>query len=204
MKPQLPLVGRMRRDHHVDLLAEELGIVVGMTHAVEFLDGALDHGETDLGVRHLATAEFQAEFYLGAVVEKALGVTQLGEKIVRLDAGGELDLLDLAGGRFHMARFLLLLVNVLVEVHDPADGRLRVRGDFDEVEVELLRQAHRLGCGHHPQLGPLGGNHPNLGCTNAEVTADIRERVVIVITPLILTGAAGTASGGKRVSHQLL
>ena len=155
-------------------------------------------------MRHLAAAEFQPELHLGAVVEKALGVTQLGEKIVRLDAGSELDLLDLAGGRFHMARFLLLLVNVLVEVHDPADGRLRVRSNFDQVEIELLRQAHRLGSGHHSQLRALGRNHPNLRRTDAQVAPDIRERIVIVVTPLILTGAARTASGGKRDSHQLL
>ena len=85
-------------------------------------DRLLHHLESELRVRHLAPAELEAQLHLVAVVEELLGVAQLRVEVVRGDARRELDLLDLARGRLRVGVLLLLLVDVLAEVHDPADG----------------------------------------------------------------------------------
>src|SRR5579885_2969399 len=66
-------------------------------------------------------------------------------------------------------RPLLHLVAVLAVVHDPADRRRGVRGDLDQVEVALLREALRLLGAHDAELRPVGVDHPHLAGANLAV-----------------------------------
>ncbi len=195
----LPFVGRIGREHDVDLLAHLAGRGVGMAHAGEFFQGALDHVKTEFGTGHFATAEFQAKFHLVAVVEEFLRVFHLGEKVAFLDARGELDLFDLGGRCLHVAGFFLLFIDILAEVHDAADGGIGGRGHLDQVEIELLGERERPVRGHDAELFAFGGNHPDFGNPDALVAPDMREWVVV--TTLILAGSPA-ATLGKRNSHQ--
>ena len=196
---RLALVHRVGREHHIDLLAKELGLGIGVAHAGEFVEAAFDHGKADLGVGELAAAELEAELHLVAVREELLGMAELRQEIVLGDAGGELDLLDAAAGGLRVTLLLLLLVDVLAEVHDAAHGRRRIGGHLDEVEPYLKREVDGLGRVEDAQLLAFGGDHPDLRNLDAVVAADGRERVVV--TTLIGWTIAATG-GGKRIGHQ--
>ena len=191
----------LRREHDVDVAADQLGLGVGMSHAGKLGNRALHHIETDLGVRHLAAAELEAHLHLVAVVEEFLGVTQLRLEVVLLDARGELDLLDLAGRGLRVRGLLLLLVDVLAEVHDPAHRRRRVGRHLNEVEAVFQREVDRLGGVDDPELFALGGDQPHLRHLDPVVAADGREGVDVAT----LKGSGAAAWGGRRrEGHQWL
>ena len=73
----LPLVFWERGEHDVDLLAHELGLIVGVPHAFKLGERLFHQLKTDLRVRHLATAEFQAELHLVTMRKEFLGVADL-------------------------------------------------------------------------------------------------------------------------------
>ena len=90
-----------------------------------------------LRVAHFAAAEPDGDFYLVAVLQKALGVTHFCVKIVGVDVERQTNLLD-----FHNALiltgFLLtlcLLETELAVVDDFANRRLRRRCNFYQVQV---------------------------------------------------------------------
>src|ERR1035438_615371 len=135
---RLALVWRQRSQHHVDVASDELRVRVRMPHVHKLRDGALDDIESDLRMRHLAAAKLEAQLHLVAVRQKFLGVAEFRVEIVHLDARAEFDLLDLAGGRLRMGMLLLLFIDVLAEVHDPADGGLGVRRHLDQVKTDQI------------------------------------------------------------------
>ena len=92
---------------------------------------------TALGMAHLAPAEHDRDLDLVALAQEAYDMALLGGVVVGIDLRAELDLLD-RDRALVLARQLLLLllvVAVLAVVHHPADGRIRVRRDLDEIEV---------------------------------------------------------------------
>ncbi|GAB6897966.1 hypothetical protein JCM9957A_10560 [Kineosporia succinea] len=54
------------------------------------------------------------------------------------------------------------LVLELAEVHELADRRPRLRGDFDEVEVGLLGETQRVFYPDDADLLPVGADQPHL------------------------------------------
>jgi len=132
------------------------GVPSGWPMPASSVIARFDDLKAHLGARHLAAAELEAQLHLVAVIEKLLGVTQLRDEIVLFDPDAELDLLDLARRRLDVGVLFRLLVHVLAEIHDPADRRRDVRRDFDQVELELLRQLQRLAVGRTPSCFPSG------------------------------------------------
>ena len=91
--------------------------------------------------------------------------------VVLRDLRAELDLAD-RDLLLVLARGLLLLgllVLVLRVVQDAGDGRARVGGDLDQVEIALLRVAQRLLGAHDTDLLPVLADDPDLGHTDALV-----------------------------------
>ena len=170
-----------------------------MAHALELGQCLLHERETDLGVRHFATAELQAELHLVAMIEELLGVADLGEEIAVGDTRGELDFLELGRGGLGVARLLLLFVNVFAEIHDAANGRLRGRGHLDEVEIELLREGQRALGLHDAELLAFGADDADFRFLDPRIAADVGKRVVVAT--LEITGAVA-AGRRKRVGHQ--
>lgn len=80
----------------MDVAAQELWRGIGMAHARKLGNGPLDHLETNFGVRHFSSAEFEAKLYLMIMAEESLGTAQLLEKIVRRNVRAKFDLLNIA------------------------------------------------------------------------------------------------------------
>ena len=92
----------------------------------------------------LATAELQDNLELVSLLKELLGVAELRFIVVSTDLHAEFDLLDLAGAMLVFLLFLGELVLELTEIGYAADGRIRSRGDFDQIESVGLGLADRI------------------------------------------------------------
>ena len=104
-------------------------------------------------------------------------MTLLGLVIVRANLRAQLDLLDhdhvlVLARQF---RLLFLFVLVLRVVHHATDGRTRVCGDFDEVEVEIPRVFQRVVPVLQTNLLTICANQAHLRDTNRLI--DTRPRL---------------------------
>ena len=96
-----------------------------------------------------------------------------------------------------MGVLLRLLVHVLAEIHDPADGRRDVGGDLDQIKIELLRELERLAGGQDAELLALRADDADLLGLDTVIATDVCERIRVATR-----GVAGAATGRKCVSHQ--
>src|SRR5262245_35861830 len=125
-------------------------------------------------MRHFAAPEKNSGFDLVAVGEEALDVLLLEVVIVLVDLRTELDLFDLdhALVLLRFAAALLLLVLILAEVHDSADGRYRSGRNLDQIQPFLLGDRQRGGRRHDPELLPVLVDHADFSNTDAFVGAN--------------------------------
>src|SRR5579862_2594551 len=103
---------------------------------IEIAFDAHQHIHAELLVRQLAAAEAHRDLHLVAFIDEVLHAAHLHVVIVIVDAGAQLDFLDL-DHLLLLARLvlaLLLLVFVFAEIEDFADRRIGRGGDFDEIE----------------------------------------------------------------------
>src|ERR1700722_10685331 len=165
---------RPARQDRVHLVAFHPWHRLSDRHLGQLVDEPLQNAAADLRVRHLAAAEEDGGLDLVAFLEEALDLLLLELIIVLVDLRAKLDLLDLD----HLLvtpglpRALLLLVLVLAEVHDPADGRDGSRGDFDQVEPFLLGDGQRLRRWHDTEL--LAGIVDHADLPDADALVDSR------------------------------
>lgn len=68
---------------------------------------------------------------------------------------------------------LCLIVLVLAVIKEAANGRYRVRSDFDEVEIPLARGVQRLGERQNAQALPVLTNDEDFVGANALVPANL-------------------------------
>src|SRR5438477_12267508 len=124
-------------------------------------------------MRVLAAAEENRRLDLVALREEALDVLLLELVIVLIDARPELDLFDLDHllVLLGLPSALLLLVLILAEVHDPADGRDRRRRDLHQIQALGPRERKRLRRRHDAQLRARVVNDSNLAHPNPFVGA---------------------------------
>ena len=109
---------------------------------------------TKRSMRDLATAEADRDLDLVAVLEEAAGVLHLGVQVADIDVGGQANLFDLHDALV-LARFLFalgLLETEFTVVHDFADRRLGLRGDFDQIHALFHSGLLRLLDGHDAEL----------------------------------------------------
>ena len=93
-------------------------------------------------VLDLSASESYHDADLVTVLQKPVGVIELGVEVVVSDNYGQLYLLRL-GALLLFAGFLFFLDLVETEfavVHDAAYGRIRLRGDEDEVQIFFVRE----------------------------------------------------------------
>src|SRR5690625_1131517 len=124
--------GHLATFHAGDLL--DLG---GISH---LLAHAVQKGQSQFLVRHLAPAEMHGDLHLVALRQEPVHRAHLDLIVMGVDVRAHLALLDI-NGLLPFPGFvgtLLLLVLVFAEVHDLADGRLCGRLNFDEVEADFL------------------------------------------------------------------
>ena len=149
----------------------------------------------DVLVRHLAAAEPQRHLHLVALVEEAAHRAHLHFVVVVVDAGPELDFLDLDHllALARLGRLLLLEEAVFPEIEDLADRRRGVGNDFDQIERGFFRELLRVGEIDDAAILAVGVDELNLNC--ADVAIDPR--------PAFLRrrdGLHGTTNGHSPVS----
>src|SRR5829696_9405215 len=74
---------------------------------------------------------------------------------------------------------LLRFVLVFSEIDDPANWRIRVRSDLDEIQPLLPGSADRIAHIHHAQLFSLLANHAYRGHANSFVDPDRRHTPIV-------------------------
>jgi len=127
----------LRREDHDDAAALHLRVLFELGDIAQFLGQALDELETFVDVGVFAAAEDDAEDHLVLVGEELFRAVDLGHEVVFADFRAEPELLVLAVVRVAFVLPLLLLVFEFAVIHDPANGRLLLRRDLDEVHADF-------------------------------------------------------------------
>ena len=161
----------------------------------QFVTDALEQPHADVLVGDLAAAVAQRDLALVAVfLDEAAQVAHLDRVVAFVGAGAELHFLDfddlLLG--LGLGGALLLLVLELAVVHQPADRRIGLGDDLDEIDVGLAREAQRLGDADDPQRLVLGAVQAYLGCHDLPVEA--------VLALCVGSTAVSKSSDGQNLS----
>ena len=134
----------------------------------------------ELWMAQLPSPEHQRDLHFVALIEELQNATLLPFVVVVVRLWPELHFLDDCAGLL-LASFSLadgLLVLVLPEVHQPADGWPCIGGDLHEVQPELAREPSRLLDLLHPDLAAIGCDDSHLLCpdlvVDPEFLSDVR------------------------------
>ena len=111
----------------------------------QFFLQALDQLVAFFGVGVFAAAEDDGEDDFIFLGQELFGAVDLGHQVVVADFGADAQLFVLAVVRVAFVLPLLLLVLEFAEIHDPADGRLLLRGDFHKVEAKVFGTLQGFG-----------------------------------------------------------
>src|SRR5579863_406934 len=124
-------------------------------------------------MRHFAAAKAQGHLDLVALLEEALHRAHLDLVIMVVDAGSELDLLDLDDllAFARLGGFLLLEKAELAEIEDLADRRARGGDDLDQVEPGIVGQLLRIGEIDDAAVLTFGVNELDLNGANVAIDA---------------------------------
>ena len=93
-------------------------------------------------------------------------------------AGTEFDFFGFTRAPFRVLRLLLLLIDILSEVHDATYRRASLAGYFDQIEPCLLGDFQGLFRIHDAHLVSLGAYDSDFWDANAVVTSNFREWVL--------------------------
>src|SRR5713101_7786988 len=145
--------GSFRRHDHGHLAAFHARVLLYLGDLVEIVAHAHQHVHAEFLMRQLAAAEAHGHFDLVAFLDEFEHAAHLDVVVVVVDAGAQLDLLDL-DDLLLLARLvaaLLLLVFVLAEIEDLADGGIGVGRYLDQVEAGFARLDESLAAGDDPE-----------------------------------------------------
>ena len=164
-------VPRERAQHHDDAASNQLGRRVWVAIRSHFLDEFIDDFKAKLLVSHLSATEAEGSFYLHILAEKVDGVGNFDSEIIDVDLGTQLELLHLVGVLvlFGLLAFFRLLVTILAEIHYSANGRSRVRSDFDEVDTFGPGNGDGVGKREDAEWLAFEANHSNFAGSNLAV-----------------------------------
>jgi hypothetical protein len=141
-------------EDHDHAFAFELWFALGLGDFGEVGFEFFHEVSAEVDVGHFTAAEHEVELDLVSLLEEFFGLVELGVLIVVVDADGLdaefLELRDVSGVGFLF--FFPLLVFPLAVIHEAADGRLFVGGDFDEIEAGVLGEADGLQGGDDADL----------------------------------------------------
>ena len=121
----------------------------------------------------LAATEEHRHLAAIAVLKKTADMAQLGFIVMVVRFRTDLDFLDLHHRLVALGflLFLLLLVLELAEVHDTADRRLRIGGDFHQIKTVFLGHGNGFITAQNTKLFPFGADYPQFTGTNLFVPA---------------------------------
>ena len=141
-----------------------------------FLDEIVHLLEAELLVGHFTTTETERHLYLHLFAEEVDGMLQLNAKVMRVDVGAKLDLLNLIRVLVLLGFLFLLglLVTELAVIDQFTNRRIGVRSDFDEIHAAVAPERDGITEGHHPQLTAFGVDDTDLAGTDFAINANER------------------------------
>ena len=195
----MTLLPGKRADLHVDVSTCHLGLLITLAHRFEVFLNLAGKLVAELLMRHLAAAELELDAHLVTFGEEVLGMGDLDEVVMRVDADAELHLLYLAALLMLVGLLLVLFLDVFefAVVDDLAHGRIGHRRHFDEIETALTGDAQRLMRGQDAELVmPVLLDDANLRSTDALVDAVklVGMTPAVAITSTRASGPVSTAS----------
>ena len=157
--------GREENGHHAALkfgLAFEGGGIGALLGEPE------EQITSKIGMGHFTSPKADGYFDAVAVGKEFLRVFQFGVKIAHVDAGGHADFFDFDDPLVFPGFFFpfALFKAELAVVHELADRRDRLRGNFNQVEALLIRDAERLHGRHNAELFAVGADQPDFPVTD--------------------------------------
>ena len=129
--------GLLRGEDYDDAAALHRGVLLELGDVGELFRESLDELEAFIDVGVLAAAEDDGEDHLVLLGQKLLRAVDLRHEVVVADFWAEAEFFVLAVVRVTFVLPLLLLVLEFAVIHDPANGRLFLRGNFHEVHAGL-------------------------------------------------------------------
>src|SRR5688572_106868 len=149
------------RDHHGDLASFHRSMLFDRAVVGEIDHQSVEEFPPDLRVGHLPAAEPHGYLGLVTVGQEPDQITQLDLVIRRLRARPEFHFLELDLFLFPLRRvsLLVLLEQELSEVHDPADGRLGGRRNFNEIQFFGHSFREGFAATQDADLASVGANH---------------------------------------------
>ncbi|SVA39444.1 uncharacterized protein METZ01_LOCUS92298, partial [marine metagenome] len=147
-----PLVLGLRIDEDDDAAAGFARLCVTTSPRLDLLYERLDGLHADMFRAKLLAAETQDHLDLHAFAKEIDRVVQLECEVVRVDVRAKLDLLDFDrdSGFFLLLAEFFLLVGIFSVVGDPADRRLGIGGNLDQIQPLLLGHSHGFLNGMNP------------------------------------------------------
>ncbi|MDB6031882.1 MAG: hypothetical protein JWM16_2220 [Verrucomicrobiales bacterium] len=166
-----PFVAGQGTEHDVDAFANEFSGSIRMSEWRDLLDKFFDLLEAKLLVSEFTPSETQGHFHLHFLTKEIDGVLELNTKIVGVDPWAELDLLHLVGVLVLFGFFFLLgyLVAVLPEIHQPADWRCGIWGNFHQVHCASTSHINGIGQRMDTELIAVVANHADFAGANFPV-----------------------------------
>lgn len=159
--------------------------------------GILDHAGHNLMtkflMRVLAATEHERHLDAVAFQEEVLDVTQLGVVVVLLHIGVELHFLDLGAyiGALGLLLLLLHVVAVLAVIHKPADGRLGLGCDFNEIDASTLSELKGFAGGDYTKLCAINIDAPDFRHADLMINAGKRTNSCLQILDYTEPAATG-------------
>ena len=146
--------------------AFHLGLLLNDRNILQIIRETLEDGKTNFGVSHLTTTEHDGDLHLATIFEEAHNMLLLGGVVANIDFGTELHFLDfdaaliLAG----LLGFDGLLVFELAIIHNAADRRLGIGGDFHLIKDGGISDALSFGLHIDAHLLSIIANQAAFAC----------------------------------------
>lgn len=157
------------RHDHQKAAAFKSGRLFDFTHVLQVGSDTLEQRFRYLGMGDFSAAKAHTNLDLGFVEQELARPPQYNGDVVFAGLWPKPDLFDL-DFFLHLARLVLFFgafVLELAKIHQPADWRIRLRRNLDQIRVEFLRHRQRLRTRHYAQLLAINPDDPQLRRSDA-------------------------------------
>ena len=192
---ELAAILRHGRKHCGDGAAHKLRLVVERTDVRDGLDELLDGFESEFRMLKFAEAEHQRDLHLVSVEKEHFGETYLDEEVMVVNAGTQFDFLHLGRGLLLLLLLFRFFVKILSVIDDTADGRLRGRCDFEQIQAVELRDFERFLGSNNPELFAARPDAADFGGTDAFIAT----RSVIVSAAVAIIASVAIHAGARSI-----
>ncbi|VFS58990.1 Uncharacterised protein [Leminorella grimontii] len=145
----------LRGEHH-DHLASFNPTWIGFNNGqfCKIVTNAVKHFHADLLVSHFTTAEAERNLGFITLFQKANQAAEFYLIVAIIGTRSEFDFLDLNNFLFLLLLFrsLALFIEELAVVHNPANGRLSIRADLNQIDTRFLCFLQRFIQTNNPYL----------------------------------------------------